>query len=152
MPFVTNVSMSDASNGRFPTWANSNTVLIQIQDVDNSPTAKFVNVKNRSRFVGCYQYRFDDCERGPNTISLQDAESLAGVIRTAYERGNNIVVHCHAGICRSGAVTEVCVMYGFDDVDDRYRQPNLLVKNMLKQCLGLDHGYIDASETTGGGW
>ena len=47
----------------------------------------------------------------------------------------NVIVHCTAGICRSGAVTEIGVQMGFDDVG-RYRQPNLLVKHKMSKVLG----------------
>jgi hypothetical protein len=47
----------------------------------------------------------------------------------------NVVVHCHAGICRSGAVAEVGVMMGFADCE-RFRIPNLLVKHKMMRVLG----------------
>jgi predicted protein tyrosine phosphatase len=47
----------------------------------------------------------------------------------------NVVVHCMAGICRSGAVVEVGVMMGFNDCE-KYRQPNLRVKHKLMKQLG----------------
>ena len=47
----------------------------------------------------------------------------------------NVVVHCYAGICRSGAVCEVGVMMGFNDTE-RFRSPNLLVKHRMMKALG----------------
>ena len=47
----------------------------------------------------------------------------------------NVVVHCHAGVCRSGAVAEVGVMLGFDD-SESFRSPNLLVKHKMMKVLG----------------
>jgi predicted protein tyrosine phosphatase len=47
----------------------------------------------------------------------------------------NVVVHCMAGLCRSGAVAEVGVMMGFDDTE-RFRSPNLMVKHSLMRALG----------------
>jgi hypothetical protein len=47
----------------------------------------------------------------------------------------NVVVHCYAGICRSGAVCEVGVMMGFQDTG-RFRSPNLLVKHGMMRALG----------------
>jgi hypothetical protein len=47
----------------------------------------------------------------------------------------NVVVHCFAGICRSGAVCEVGVMMGFNDTE-RFRSPNLLVKHRMMKHLG----------------
>ena len=47
----------------------------------------------------------------------------------------NVVVHCHAGVCRSGAVCEIGVMMGFDDCEV-FRSPNLLVKHKMMKVLG----------------
>ena len=46
-----------------------------------------------------------------------------------------VVVHCHAGVCRSGAVCEIGVMMGFNDTEV-FRSPNLLVKHKMMQVLG----------------
>jgi hypothetical protein len=54
----------------------------------------------------------------------------------------NVVVHCFAGICRSGAVCEVGVMMGFNDTG-RFRAPNLLVKHRMMRALGWTY---DADE------
>ena len=54
----------------------------------------------------------------------------------------NVVVHCFAGICRSGAVCEVGVAMGFDDTE-RFRAPNLLVKHRMMKALGWTY---DADE------
>jgi hypothetical protein len=47
----------------------------------------------------------------------------------------NVVVHCHAGVCRSGAVCEIGVMLGFRDTE-AFRSPNLLVKHRMMRALG----------------
>ena len=47
----------------------------------------------------------------------------------------DVIVHCVAGVCRSGAVCEVGVMMGFDDTED-FRSPNLLVKHKMMKILG----------------
>ena len=54
----------------------------------------------------------------------------------------NVIVHCHAGVCRSGAVCEVGVILGFEDTD-AFRSPNLLVKHRMMKHLGLTY---DADE------
>lgn len=56
----------------------------------------------------------------------------------ALEERMNVVVHCHAGICRSGAVAEVASLVGFQ-VLDGLRIPNVLVKKKLMQALGLSY-------------
>jgi hypothetical protein len=54
----------------------------------------------------------------------------------------DVVVHCVAGVCRSGAVAEVGVMLGFDDTEV-FRSPNLLVKHKMMRKLGWTY---DADE------
>lgn len=46
------------------------------------------------------------------------------------------MVHCTAGICRSGAVTEVAEMLGFKYIGN-HRQPNILVKKKLIKAAGF---------------
>jgi hypothetical protein len=68
-------------------------------------------------------------------ISDADAERLVRLLQRALENKMNVVVHCFAGICRSGAVCEVGVMMGFQDTG-RFRSPNLLVKHKMMKVLG----------------
>ena len=42
----------------------------------------------------------------------------------------NVIVHCAAGLSRSGAVCEVGVVMGFEDIV-KWRQPNRMVKNKM---------------------
>jgi hypothetical protein len=51
------------------------------------------------------------------------------------ENRMNVVVHCVAGVCRSGAVCEIGVMLGFNDTEV-FRSPNLLVKHRMMKALG----------------
>ena len=50
----------------------------------------------------------------------------------------NVVVHCHAGVCRSGAVAEVGIAMGFQDTGV-FRAPNLMVKHKLLNALGMTY-------------
>jgi predicted protein tyrosine phosphatase len=58
------------------------------------------------------------------------------------ENRMNVVVHCTAGLCRSGAVAEVGIMMGFDDTE-RTRIPNIRVKHRMMKVLGWTY---DANE------
>ena len=53
-------------------------------------------------------------------------------------RGKNIVVHCAAGISRSGAIVEA-TLEAFEEYEDRgwQRFPNGLVKTLMKRAFGL---------------
>ena len=66
-----------------------------------------------------HQFIFDDVEDESNPEAITDlqAEEIAAILVTAYGKGSNIICHCHAGICRSGAVVEVGLMLGFNDND-----------------------------------
>jgi len=68
-------------------------------------------------------------------ITDAQAAELVRLLQHAWENRMNVVVHCHAGVCRSGAVAEVGVMMGFADCE-RFRIPNLLVKHKMMKLLG----------------
>jgi hypothetical protein len=61
----------------------------------------------------------------------------------------NVLVHCHAGICRSGAVVEVGTMLGFT-ATERFRMPNLRVKHKMMKVLGLTYDADEKQEAVNG--
>lgn len=73
-------------------------------------------------------------------IPEETIEKLAKLISDAKEREQNIVVHCHAGISRSGAVVEVATMMGYKDIG-RHRNPNRVIKEKLRKALGIKHSF-----------
>lgn len=134
--FIENVSKSDVFNGHHYD-AGPNAMLIRIQD----PATEFGLVKYPFKEV--YEFEFLDAEDADgfeDECKIQDnqAEALVGLLQRAQEKAMNVVVHCHAGICRSGAVVEVATMMGFTP-SDRYRQPNLRVKSKMMKVLGLTY-------------
>ena len=133
MPWIQNVSMSDVRQG-FHFDAGINSMLIQIVD----PATEFPAPARQFRET--HQFEFLDAERDDNfpdeaKITDDRAQQLVNLLQHALDRNMNVVVHCHAGVCRSGAVAEVGVMMGFDDTNS-FRSPNLLVKHKMMQCLG----------------
>ncbi|HET8687170.1 MAG TPA: hypothetical protein VFM18_11000, partial [Methanosarcina sp.] len=112
---------------------------IQIVDPDMefpTPARNFACVK---------QYKFLDLEEdGPSveTLGIQPSQAadIADDLKRALLIGGNVVVHCHAGVCRSGAVAEAGVVLGFRDLHV-YRQPNSFVKKLLRLCLGLKYSF-----------
>lgn len=124
----------------------SNSMLIQISDPPGDHPVP------RYPFKEVYQFDFLDVEEdgltndgcgnwtdvGEFKITDLQAKQIIELLKMALERHMNVVVHCHQGICRSGAVVEVGVMMGFEDTDT-YRQPNLLVKHKLIKALGWSH-------------
>jgi hypothetical protein len=110
-------------------------MLIQIVD----PCMEFPTPKYQFREV--HQFEFLDLERDdlPGAEEFKCSEAQAGelvrLLQHALQHNMNVVVHCVAGICRSGAVCEVGVMMGFQD-PEVYRSPNLLVKHRMMRALG----------------
>lgn len=135
MPLIENVSWDDVKNGRH-TDMGDNAILIQIAN----PASFFPEPK--AKFIGRFKFEFLDAEDSDVErygeeflISDQQADLLVDLLRSAMQDDLNVLVHCHAGICRSGAVVEVAQMMGFTPTD-RFRQPNLRVKHKMMQVLG----------------
>jgi predicted protein tyrosine phosphatase len=149
MPWIQNVSLADVQKGHH-IRVSENSMLIQIVDPDMKfPTPKY-------QFKETYQFQFLDIEEDGLTnfgdgemvdvssmaVKDQDAEQLVNLLKHALDNRMDVVVHCHAGVCRSGAVAEVGVMMGFDDAE-AFRSPNLLVKHKMMRLLGWTY---DAEE------
>ena len=133
MPWIQNVSLADVKNGnhRAPYF---DTILIQIVDPAMEPP------EPAAAFVNRHQFEFLDLEADDPfaeefKVTQAQADELVALLQDALARDLNVVVHCVAGVCRSGAVTEVGVMMGFDDTG-AHRQPNLMVKKLMMRSLG----------------
>lgn len=128
MQFIQNVSFDDVRKA----WhydPGPNSVLIQIVDPDmNFPTPLF-------NFKETHQFKFLDIEEDhPWAIDEKQAQEIADILMKAKNARSNVIVHCVAGICRSGAVAEAGVALGFADTET-YRHPNLRVKSMVMKHL-----------------
>jgi predicted protein tyrosine phosphatase len=116
--------------------AGTNAMLIRIQD----PATEFGKIARAEMFKEVHEFEFLDAEDEDGfpdeaKISDEQAAELVRLLQRAQENHMNVVVHCHAGICRSGAVVEVATMMGFTP-SDRYRQPNIRVKTKMMKALG----------------
>jgi predicted protein tyrosine phosphatase len=134
MPWIENVAASDVSTG-FHHDAGPNSMLISIVDPASwRPEAKH-------QFKERHDFEFLDVEEKDEVLeeemkcSQEQADQLVALLQHALANRMNVVVHCFAGICRSGAVCEVGVMLGFQDTG-RFRSPNLLVKHRMMKALG----------------
>lgn len=144
MPWIENVSMADASRA-FHHDCGPNSMLIRIHD----PAFVPLPLVRPKMFREIHSFEFLDIEENGLTNlgdgQLSDmaefgpmphhAKELVRLLRHAKENRMNVVVHCHAGLCRSGAVAEVGIMMGFDEVHTR-RIPNTLLKTMMMRELG----------------
>lgn len=131
--WIENVSFADVERG-FHYDAGPNSMLIQIVDPAMAfPTPKY-------NFKQVHRYEFLDADTGDGydefVISDEQAQQIADNLVHAYANHMNVIVHCVAGVCRSGAVAEVGVILGFQDTE-KYRQPNITVKRKLLEQLGF---------------
>jgi protein tyrosine phosphatase len=102
----------------------------------------------KHRFIWTYQFEFLDLEANDDfaeefKITKHQAQQLAAILTEALENNKDVIVHCVAGVCRSGAVVEAGVAMGFKDTNT-HRNPNLLVKHSIMRALGM---YYDEDET-----
>jgi predicted protein tyrosine phosphatase len=142
MPWIQNVSMKDIKQGTH-IEAGDNSMLIQIVD----PAYEFPTPLKKFKEV--HQFEFLDIEKDGMTnlgdgkmvdmsefaVTDKQAQEIVALLQKALDNRMNVIVHCHAGVCRSGAVCEVGVMMGFSDTDS-FRSPNLLVKHLMMKSLG----------------
>ena len=92
---------------------------------------------------------YDGLRKHPADAVLFTVKQAAQIQRFARKhRGRNILVHCAAGISRSGAVVEA-LLEAFPEYEDRGwpRHPNGHVKSIMKRALGLTPlGHIEVVE------
>ena len=132
MPFIQNVSWVDAKRGAHQ-YEPGNTILIQIAEI-SFPEPKHT-------FLETYQFNFSDVDTDDHEDAPTDehASRLVEILDGALAAGRNVVVHCVAGLCRSGAVAEIGVIMGFEDTG-AIRSPNVLVKNKMLAILRKREG------------
>lgn len=131
MAKIRNVSRKEVETFTFPQYD----ILIQISD----PSSE--HPKPAGFFRSVHQFSFLDIEDDtPDLfeefgITQVQARDIVEILQTALAADQSVLVHCHIGICRSGAVAEVGVMLGFEDTG-AHRQPNVSVKKALMKELG----------------
>ena len=134
MGWIQNISFADAVSGNYPKNDLGHTIHIQIVD----PDMEFPVTPHK--FSEVYQFKFLDVEKDTDCdeylkISQFQAQGIVNALQNALDKGKNVIVNCVAGVCRSGAVTEVGVMMGFEDTN-KHRGYNCMVKYMLMKELG----------------
>jgi len=115
---------------RFPFELDHRDWLISIND------AASMEPEIKANFEKIFFFFFDD-ETPPwdGVMQPEQAIEMANVIKQARDLEKNIWVHCHAGICRSGAVVELLGLLGWTIVNDfsPARLPNTHVFTLLRQ-------------------
>ena len=140
--WIQNVAAADIPNG-FHVAVKENSMLIQIMD----PAAGWWP-KPKHQFKEVHQFEFLDAEDRDGfdddfKISDAQAAELVRLLQHALDNHMDVIVHCMAGLCRSGAVCEVGVMMGFQDTE-KFRSPNMRVKHRMMKVLGWTY---DPNET-----
>jgi predicted protein tyrosine phosphatase len=133
-PWIQNVSLDDIQKGCHHD-AGDNSMLIQVVDPDmDFPVPKM-------QFKKIIQVKFLDVENDSQSglvfldaIDQAQAKILVDALRFALANHMNVVVHCVAGICRSGAIVDVGVQMGFMDTGV-FRLPNVMVKKMMMDLV-----------------
>ena len=118
--YIANVSLEKIEADSFETLKNK--ILISITDVGYS-----AKIKNDSEWAAIYRFQFEDVEEEEiysiykkedilpdwaQIISEIQAEEIAKILSFSMGK-NNIIVHCSAGVSRSGAITEAGLLLGF---------------------------------------
>ena len=90
-----------------------NTILIQITD------PAYEAPEPKQKFIARHHFEFLDCE--PNgsdtdefTMTQEQAAQIAKILFDAFGAGLNVIVHCHAGHNRSGAIAQAGEAIGFE--------------------------------------
>lgn len=126
MPWIENTSMKNVIEG-LHYFEESRTILIQIQDKNFD----YCKALYHDKFAAVYRFQFDDSEEEePNSITDNQASFIGQILLESFHRNQNIVVHCHAGLCRSGAVADVGEIIGFQYAG-QVKIPNLRVKSKI---------------------
>lgn len=147
--WIENVSLKAIIEG-YHRDAGDNSMLIQIVD----PDMEFPIPKNKFKEV--HQFKFLDLEEQDQVddsnkkITDSQAQEIVRLLQHALNNGMNVVVHCVAGICRSGAVCEVGTMMGFDECK-KFRVPNLMVKHKMMKVLGWTYDSNESMYSVNGG-
>jgi len=135
-PWIENIGLKEVRDG-YHHDAGFNSMLIQIVD----PGTEFP--KPKYHFKEVRQFFFLDVDDSDHdkfyfeaAITNEDAKGIAEALQHAWDNSMNVVVHCHMGVSRSGAVAEVGTMMGFRDVGN-WRAPNPMVKRKVMHYLGL---------------
>lgn len=136
MPFIQNVSRYAVEQGLHKLPGAGGAVLVQISDPDvEHPVPKH-------SFSKVYQFKFLDIEDDQPCVdeswrpSQEHANAIAKALKEAYCNGMDVIVHCHMGVCRSGAVAAAGAAIGFD-CSTPLLNPNSSLKRRLLIALDL---------------
>lgn len=126
-PWIQNVAKADIPKGDHA-FAPGKTALISILDPAATPPER------KREFTEVLQLEFLDVdEESDVSIKPEHAIQILNFLKKCQETNTNVVVHCTAGVCRSGGVASAAEILGFRwrKPKNFYYSPNLLVKRMI---------------------
>lgn len=118
----------------------NNMYLIRIFSSSGSNESK---PKYHTYFKKIYQFRFDDLEKKYYDKNIlfdsEMAKEIISILNDAIQNNIDVLVHCDAGISRSGAIVDIALDMGFKIFPkvNYNRQPNSLVRKLLLNELGF---------------
>lgn len=147
--FCHNVDFVDFKHRRFSRFEPARTCLIRIGDpgfefslpnkvpifpsIQQTPLRFDPTTENYWGSVHTFEF-LDLEEEHPQSITLEQAQALYNAIKQARDSKCHIVVHCFAGVCRSGAVVNFATKHmGYLEVDGVHRSTNSRVERLLEQ-------------------
>lgn len=136
---IGNYSISQIKNGEHFNISDRPCVLIQILDNDEMEVIPF----HFSKFKESYRFNFlDTNEESIYSITNSQAKDISEILINSKKLNYDIIVHCHAGICRSGAITESAKLIGYEVAHDSNKGiPNSLVYNKIRVALGFKYSW-----------
>jgi predicted protein tyrosine phosphatase len=131
MSHIQHVSLANYRSGHFL----SADIAIRICDDESMFGEDYPNMQTH-RFV------FADVNEGDRcAIDCEQAQQILVILQAAKDNNQHVLVHCVAGISRSGAVAQFAIDYlGFDDValkvlsPTSWRLPNASVLKALRRA------------------
>jgi hypothetical protein len=128
-----------------------NTVCVSITEPAGGPRSWRVVplAKLQPGYLAVLRLQFEDYDslrlHPPDAVLFTPEQAKQVAEFVTLHRGQNILVHCSAGISRSGAIVDA-VLQAFPEYEDRGnpRHPNGHVRSLMKRALGLTPaGYIE---------
>lgn len=127
----------------------NNVILISINDIGSS-----TKIENTNFFKNIYTFHFEDIEDEyvysiyskkdkipiwAIGISEHQAKQIAKILLLSKNK-HNILIHCHAGVSRSGAITQIALDLGFKLYSfSNLRTINKTVYKKIKKQLSLKY-------------
>ena len=138
-PWIANRGRADAENWK----PDDNSVAISISELGSGPA------RLSGEWFDVLRLQFQDWDSMPwpdgtarrfpkDAILMTEAQAAQVALFARVHRGRNILVHCSAGVSRSGGIVEALLDAFPEYYDEGQRRfPNGHVKALTKRALGL---------------